>query len=96
MNALSHHGTARTGAGPGLATARSARALRLRLSGALAPVFLVLSGLLAWGAAETEPGDTQTVVAVLSSVCFFAFCAALIDAVRVALGMRRERRSSAV
>ncbi|WP_157856331.1 hypothetical protein [Actinacidiphila yeochonensis] len=90
MNALSNQGPAPIGSGR--AASRSERALRLRLSAVCVPVFLVLSGLLAWGASETKPGDTQTVVAVLSAACFAAAVAALITAVRTSVGLRREER----
>ncbi|MCL2730048.1 MAG: hypothetical protein FWE15_08505 [Actinomycetia bacterium] len=90
MNALSHHGAARSGTEP--TTARSATGLRLRLSLIWAPIFLVLCGLLAWGAAETQTGDTQTVVIALSTACFLAFCFALGDALRLIMGRRHEGR----
>jgi ABC-type transport system involved in cytochrome bd biosynthesis fused ATPase/permease subunit len=92
MSTSSTHGAARA-AVTGQQSARSVRDLRLRLTVICVPVLFVLSGLLAWGAAETETGDTQNVVAVLSTVCFVAFCAALVEAVRLALRYRRDRRS---
>lgn len=93
MSAPTSERAERTGTEP--VTAKSARGLRLRLAVLFALVFLVLSGLLAWGSAETKPGDTQTVVAVLSAACFAFFCAALVDAVRLALHHRRDIRTSA-
>jgi hypothetical protein len=93
VNALSHHGAVRAGHQP--STTRSARGLRLRLAVIWATVFFVLSGLLAWGAAETEAGDTQLVIIALSTACFLGFCAALADAARMVLGRRHERQRSA-
>jgi len=85
---LRHRRAARSGTEP--ITAKSARSLRLRLSIIYAPVFFVLSGLLAWGAAETEAGDTQTVIIALSTACFIFFFVAMVDAVRLSLQYRRE------
>lgn len=84
----SNRRSARSGTEP--ITATSARSLRLRLSIVYAPVFLVLSGLLAWGAAETEPSDTQTVIIALSATCFVAFFVAMADALRLGLRYHRE------
>ncbi|MBY8879689.1 hypothetical protein [Actinacidiphila acidipaludis] len=85
---LSKRRDARSGAEP--VTAKSARSLRLRLSVIYAPVFLVLCGLLAWGAAETEYSDTQTVIIAMSTACFVLFFIAMVDAVRLSLQYRRE------
>ncbi|SDO90213.1 hypothetical protein [Actinacidiphila guanduensis] len=68
--------------------ATPSHALGLRFSAMLAAVFFVLSGLLAWGAAETDLDDIRNVVAVMSSVCFVAFLAALIHAARMAARLR--------
>lgn len=96
MNGSSQYGTSQdattepTGTEP--ATARSARKLRLRLSLIYAPVLFVIAGLLAWGAAETEPGDTQNVIAVMAAAAFALFCVALGDAMRLLMIRRHEGR----
>lgn len=78
------HGAVRVGTGRGPAGAGSARARRLRWPVGWAATFFVLTGLLAWGAAETDTGDTQNVIAVLSTACFVLFCMTLVHVVRVA------------
>lgn len=88
MNALSHHQAVRP-ASP-MVRARAARTRRLRHAAVWAGVFFVLTGLLAWGAAETDTGDTQNVIAVMATACFVFFCMALVEAVRLALRARRE------
>ncbi|MEE4540437.1 hypothetical protein V2S66_00450 [Streptomyces sp. V4-01] len=93
MSTSSTHGAARAAGGGGQHSARSVRDLRFRLTAVSVPLLFVVSGLLAWGAAETKYGDTQNVIAVLSGVCFAAFCVALVEAVRLALRYRRDRRS---
>ncbi|WP_327287254.1 DUF6343 family protein [Streptomyces sp. NBC_01198] len=62
--------------------ARSALGLRLTLSLFFAPLFLAGTGLLAWWAAESGPGDSpgRTALAVLSGVCAFLFLVAAADA----------------
>lgn len=90
MSAPTMHRAVRAGTEPH--TDRSARELKLRLSALTTAVFLVLSGLLAWGASATDYGDTQNVIAVMSTVCFVGFCAALVSTVRLVLRQRRERR----
>jgi hypothetical protein len=87
MSSPTTHRRARAGTEP--ANAQSPLGLRFRMSLAAAPAFLVLGGLLAWGAAETEPSDTQTVIAVLSAVCCIAFLVALADAVHLGMTLRR-------
>ncbi|WP_202234736.1 hypothetical protein [Actinacidiphila reveromycinica] len=82
MNSMSTHGAVRVGKEP--VGVDPARGRRMRWPATWAVVFLVLSGLLAWGAAETDTGDTQNVIAVLSTACFVFFCAALVHVVRAA------------
>ncbi|SEN93935.1 hypothetical protein [Actinacidiphila rubida] len=94
MNATSNHGAVRAGTEP--ATAKSARSLRMRLSLIFGTVFFVLCGLLAWGAAETQEGDTQTSIIALSTACFLAFCYAMGDALRLALAGRHQGQQGQV
>jgi len=91
MNSRSTHGAVLPGREP--VSARPARTLRLRWSVVWASVFFVLAGLLAWGAAETDTGDTQNVIAVMSTVCFVFFFMALAHVVRVARRRRHQGRS---
>lgn len=88
MNATSTQSPARSGTEP--VTAKSARGLRLRLSLIFGVVFFVLCGLLAWGAAETQEGDTQTSVIALSTACFLGFCFAMGDALRLVMAGRHQ------
>lgn len=93
MNAPSTHGAVRPGTEPVTTQPRPRpyRTPRLRWPVTWATVFFVLTGLLAWGAASTDTGDTQNVIAVLSTACFVFFCAALVHVVRAARGRRHRR-----
>jgi hypothetical protein len=84
MGSADAHGAVRVGngVGSGVGGRGAAGGGKLKWPAGWAATWAVLSGLLAWGAAETDTGDTQNVIAVMSFVCFVFFCMALVHVVR--------------